>query len=174
MNSELFYYGLLHLGLSVLLSVFVLYFTFSRVTGYFKKKYNFSYDNIAYAIFIAGLIFSVGFLFEGINQPMLSAIRFTRGDPHFTGNVFLECSKFVAIFLVIGLVFSLIITFISVYLFTILTKMFDEFHELKKGNVAVGIILAAVIITMAYICRDSLVSILESFIPYPEHNSFNG
>ena len=59
MNSELFYYGLLHLGLSVLLSVFVLYFTFSRVTGYFRKKYNFGHDNIAYAIFIAGLIFSV-------------------------------------------------------------------------------------------------------------------
>ncbi|HEY6162131.1 MAG TPA: DUF350 domain-containing protein [Bacteroidia bacterium] len=167
MNTELFYYGLLQLGLSILLSVFVLYFTFSRVTRFFKRKHNFTFDNVAFAIFISGVIFSVGYLFEGINQPILMVIRFLKADPHFKGAVFFEAGKYVGLFLVIGLVFALSVSAIAVYFFTILTRLIDEFEELKNGNVAVGIILAAVIITVSFICRDSLVSILEAFIPYP-------
>src|ERR1051326_9628320 len=85
MNTELFYYGLLQLGLSILLSVFVLYFTFSRVTRFFKRKFNFTFDNVAFAIFISGVIFSVGYLFEGINQPILMVVRFLKADPQFKG-----------------------------------------------------------------------------------------
>ena len=173
MNTELFTYGLLHLGLSVLLSVFVLYMTFSQVTRYFKKKFQFAWDNTAFAIFISGLIFSVGYLFEGVNQPMLSAISFIRGNAHLGGSVFLECSKYVGLFLFIGMIFSVIVSLTSIYLFTILTKMFDEFAEISKGNVAVSIILTTVIVTMSFICRDSLISILESFIPYPDHTNFS-
>jgi hypothetical protein len=174
MNTELFYYGLLHLGLSVLLSVFVLYFTFSRVTRFFKRKYNFTYDNVAFTIFISGLIFSVGFIFEGIHQPMMTVIGFLKNDPDLHGYVFFESAKYVALFLVIGLLFTGIVTFVSIYFFTILTHMIDEFEELKNGNVAMGIVLATVVITVSYLCRDSLITILESFIPYPNRTNFMG
>jgi uncharacterized membrane protein YjfL (UPF0719 family) len=174
MNPELFYYGLLHLGLSVLISVFVLYLTFSRVTRYFKRKFDFSYDNVAFTIFISGLIFSVGYIFEGVHQPMMTVINFLRHDPQLKGSIFFEASKYVALFLVVGLFFTGIVTFVSIYFFTVLTHMIDEFDELKRGNVAVGIVLATVIVTVSLLCRDSLVTILESFIPYPDRTNFMG
>jgi hypothetical protein len=174
MNTELFYYGLLHLGLSVLLSVFVLYFTFSRVTRFFKRKYNFAYDNVAFTIFISGLIFSVGYLFEGIHQPMMTVIGFLKTDPQLKGSVFFEASKYVGLFLVVGLLFTGLVITVSIYFFTVLTHMIDEFEELRNGNVAMGIVLATVIITVSFLCRDSLVTILESFIPYPERTNFMG
>lgn len=53
--------------------------------------------------------------------------------------------------LILGLVFAAVSIFMGVRLFDKLTKGIEEMEELKRGNVAVGILLAAVVITIANI-----------------------
>lgn len=53
--------------------------------------------------------------------------------------------------LILGLIFAAVAIFLGVRLFDKLTKGIDEMEELKRGNVAVGILLAAVVITIAEI-----------------------
>lgn len=53
--------------------------------------------------------------------------------------------------LVLGLLFAALAIFMGVRLFDRLTKGIEELEELKRGNVAVGVLLAAVVITIANI-----------------------
>jgi len=53
--------------------------------------------------------------------------------------------------LILGLLFAALAIFMGVRLFDRLTKGLEEIEELKRGNVAVGILLAAVVITIANI-----------------------
>ncbi|MBX7227849.1 MAG: DUF350 domain-containing protein [Chitinophagales bacterium] len=168
MNNELFFNGILHLGLSLILGIFVLYFAFSRVTKYMIKKYEFTYDNVAFALFISAIIFSVGFLLSATTQPILSVIRIIKMNP--AENIYFESAKYIGLFLFIGIAVTLIVNGIAIYFFTSLTKQINEFLELKNNNVAIGIIMSVVIITISVMTRDGLISIMEAFIPFPTSN----
>ena len=58
--------------------------------------------------------------------------------------------------LILGLVFAAFSIFLGVRLFDRLTKDVDELEELRRGNVAVGILLAAVVITIANIVQSGV------------------
>lgn len=170
MNNELFFYGILHLGLSLLLGIFVLYFAFNRVTKFLTKKYEFKFDNIAFALFISAIIFSVGYLLSATTQPILSVIRILKMSPN--ANIFWETSKYIGLFLFIGIAVTLIVNGVAIYFFTALTRQINEFMELKNNNIAVGIIIAVVIITISVMVRDGLISVMEAFIPFPQNSNF--
>jgi hypothetical protein len=48
-----------------------------------------------------------------------------------------------------------------------LTKHVDEVGELKNNNLAVAILLTTIIISITIISRDSLVFLIELFLPQP-------
>jgi hypothetical protein len=41
-------------------------------------------------------------------------------------------------------------------------------EEIRKGNIAVALIAAAILVVISLFVRDSVVFLLESMIPYPE------
>lgn len=170
MNNELFFYGILHLGLSLFLSIFALYFTFTIITKYLRRKYEFSYDNIAFALFVGAIIFSAGYLLSSVTQPIMSTIRVLRSHHDATSNIYMDSAKYIGLFLFIGASGAAVINFVSVSLFMFLTKQINEFEELKKNNIAIGIITSIIIITVSLIAKDSLISIMEAFVPFPQVN----
>jgi uncharacterized membrane protein YjfL (UPF0719 family) len=52
---------------------------------------------------------------------------------------------------IVGGVSLAIVAPIAIKIFDIMTKDIDEIAELKKGNVAIGLVLAAVILGMSFI-----------------------
>ena len=53
-------------------------------------------------------------------------------------------------------------------MFTYMTNKINEFDEIRKNNIAVGIITATLVISISIIIKESIYLLLESFVPYPE------
>lgn len=64
--------------------------------------------------------------------------------------------------LVVGLALAMGAVYIGLKMFDRLTKGIDEWDEIKKGNVAVGILLAAVIISIANVVQSGVGSLLAN------------
>jgi uncharacterized membrane protein YjfL (UPF0719 family) len=58
--------------------------------------------------------------------------------------------------LVISVITAALVTFLSIWLFDKTTRDIDEWTELRKGNVAVGLVLASIIVGVGIILRPGL------------------
>jgi uncharacterized membrane protein YjfL (UPF0719 family) len=58
--------------------------------------------------------------------------------------------------LVISIVTAAVAAYLSIWLFDKTTRNIDEWNELRKGNVAVGIVLGAIVIGVGIILRPAL------------------
>lgn len=58
--------------------------------------------------------------------------------------------------LIVAIILSAIVAFLSFYLFQWLTRDLDEWEELRQANAAVGIVLAAFLLAAAMILRPAL------------------
>src|SRR5512143_1775597 len=58
--------------------------------------------------------------------------------------------------LVISIISAAIVAYLSVWLFDRATRGIDEWAELRKGNIAVGIVLGAVIFGVAIVLHPAL------------------
>ena len=57
---------------------------------------------------------------------------------------------------------------LGTFLFTKLTRNVDEMEEIRKGNVAPAIVLAAVMVVLALMTAPGLEMALEGLIPMPQ------
>jgi uncharacterized membrane protein YjfL (UPF0719 family) len=64
--------------------------------------------------------------------------------------------------LILAVVLAVIAQYIAIKVFNRMTKGIDEFAEIKKGNVAVGVIMASVLISVSTIIAGGVAGI---FIP---------
>ena len=172
MKKKIFYYGLLELGISILLGVLVLYISYRVVDKLIRKKYNIEINNTAYAIFCSSVLFSVAYLISGVKAPILNSVRMIQDQANYDGIILLDGLKYTGIFLAIILIVITLVNLLSILLFTLMTKNINEFEEIKKNNIAVSIITAIVIVSISLLTKDSLYLILESFVPYPEIPNF--
>ena len=172
MNEKIFKYGLLELGTSILIGLLVLYISYRVIDKLIRQKHGIKNTNTAYAIFCSGVLFSVAYLISGIKAPILNSVRMIQDQANYDGIILLDGFKYTGLFLAIILIVITIVNFLSIFLFTLMTKDIKEFEEIKNNNIAVSIITAVVIISISLLAKDSLYLILESFVPYPEMPNF--
>jgi uncharacterized membrane protein YjfL (UPF0719 family) len=58
--------------------------------------------------------------------------------------------------LVVAVVLSAIAAYLAFYLFQWFTRRLDEWEELRRGNAAVGLVLGAIVISVAIVLRPAL------------------
>jgi len=172
MNQSVFFYSLIELGVSIFLGVMLLYITFRILEKFVREKYKIELNNVAYAIFISSVLFSVAFLVSGIKGPILNSLKLIQDQPGYDGIIFIDALKYTSLFLVVIVIAIALVNLISISLFTLMTKDINEFEEIKNNNIAVSIITSVIIISISLLAKDSLYLLLESFVPYPEIRSF--
>ena len=64
--------------------------------------------------------------------------------------------------LVVGLIFAAASIYIGVRVFDRFTKGIDEMEELRRGNVAIGVLLAAVVVTVAIIVQSGVAGLTDA------------
>lgn len=69
--------------------------------------------------------------------------------------------------LVLGIVFALVAVYMGIRVFDRFTKGVDEIQELKRGNVAVGILLASVVFAIATVVRTGVDGVTTAFFGLP-------
>ena len=165
MNSKIAILGLVEIISSISIGVIILSVTYTLLKRYGKRKFDVSHDNLSYSIFVASVLFGVGYMVSGVIQPIISSFRVlstTELDYHFM-LVFLGYGF---IYILIAYVFGLIVSLSGIFLYSNLTPI-DEFQQIKNNNIGVALIVSAIIITLILMSRGGVMLIIESIIPYP-------
>ena len=161
MNTELFYYAIAEIGISIFIGISLLFFTYKLIDKFIKRKFDIKLDNISYSIFSSSILFSVAYLISGIKAPILTSLRLISENPKYDGTLLLDGLKYTLLFLLIVVIAIAFINFLSVKLFTLMTKSINEFEEISKNNIAVSILTATIIISISLLVKDSLYLLLE-------------
>ncbi len=170
MNWLLFISGAVQILLSLVLGVLFIYLAFlafSRLTRGIDGLAELANNNISGAIVNGSIILSIVYLMRNALEPAILILTNTMRDPNAEAGTYLRTAWI--IFLQIGV--TAILGFLSMYvalqLFIRLTRDLNEFDEVRKNNIAVGILMGVVIFCIAMLVQPGIRTLLDALIPFP-------
>lgn len=170
MNSQLFTLALFEIILALLVSVLIIYLSYSILHRIFFKADDIQGNNTAFKIFLAGIILSIGLILSEIVPSITNLLRLaTTQDTQIEMSTVL---KYSALYLLIGFLASVIINAAVFLLFSLLTRGINEFKEIQENNVSIAVLVAATLVSITLIVKDSIALLVSSMIPYPEVTNF--
>lgn len=162
MNYFIFFQAII----AFLMGIISLFLVYKVLNIYLKRVFNIVEMNNAYAILQVGILLSASILVSSIVGPGMNAIRFL--NQNMTNIASISSSMgYIFIFLLIGLIFSLLVIAGGILVLFQLTNV-NEWEEIKKDNLPTALISAALIVGLSLIMRDHVASVCEMLIPYPE------
>lgn len=159
--------GIIQLVIAIILAVIALYIGFSvlgRITKGIEAEKEIARGNAAVGILVASVFIAIGIVVQsgvaGVSKGLSTA--FNAGD-------LLSLQGIMPIVLailqlILGIVLAIAAIYLALNVLDRLTKGIEEFEELKKGNVAVALEMAGVIITTAIIIQSGVMGISSALI----------
>lgn len=167
MNEKLALLSLIELLSALSCGVVILYVTFRLLRVYGSKKLGIDQYNTAYMVFVAAVLFSVGFTMSGIVNPILSYFRIMSDQDISVMNLFLSYIATGGAYISIAYILTILVISLGVGLYTFMTPL-KEVQGLKENNIGVSIVLAAIVIVLSLMCKDGIILLIESIVPYPQ------
>jgi uncharacterized membrane protein YjfL (UPF0719 family) len=158
--------GLIQLVIAILFAVVALYIGF-LVLGWITKDIDeekeLAKGNAAVGILVASVFIAIALVVQsgvsglsvGINRAM--SIGIFTGDGIFTVVIAI-------VQLLLGIILAIGAIYLALNILDRLTKGVEEFAELKKGNVAVALEMAGVIIAVAVIIQTGVIGITTAIL----------
>ena len=158
--------GLIQLLVAIIFAVVALYAGF-LVLGWITKgideEKELAKGNAAVGILVASVFIAIALVVQsgvsglsvGINKAL--SIGIFSGDGIFTVVI-------AVLQLFLGIVLAVSSIYLALYILDRLTKGVEEFEELKKGNIAVALEMAGVIIAVAVIIQTGVIGITTSIL----------
>ncbi len=152
--------GLIQLVIAIILAVVALYIgfsVFSRITKGMDEEKELMKGNPAVGIIIASIFFAIALVVQsGIAGISVGIMKALAGD----------WLAIVAslIQLILGIILAIGAIYLALNILDRLTKGVDEFEEIKKGNVAVALMMAGVIVSTALIIQSGVIGITSALL----------
>lgn len=165
MNYNIALLGLIEIISAITIGIFMLAVTFKIMQWVGRRHYRIEQSNLAYGIFTACIMFSVGFMINEVIQPLISSFRLMDQ----TTSSFSLALQYIgqgAVYIAIAFVASIVIGLLSTYLYALLTPI-NEFEEIRNNNVGVAIIVGTIVIVLTLLTKSGVGLLIESIIPYP-------
>ena len=143
-----------------------LFTVYKVLESYLKKQFEVTELNMAFSVFLTGILLATANLLSSVVSPAMNAIRFLTQDS-LSVAAGASSAIYIISFLLIGLIASLLVTWGGVTIFFQVTKV-DEMEELKKNNAATALVTAAFVLGISIVLRDYVGHLCESLVPYPE------
>ena len=158
--------GLVQLVIAIIFAVVALYIGFavlSKITKGIDEEKELAKGNVAVGILVASVFVAIALVVQsgvsglsvGINKAVSMGILSIDGLLAI-GVAFIQ--------LIIGIVLAVGAIYLALYILDKLTTGVEEFEELKKGNIAVAIEMAGVIIAVAVIIQSGVIGITAAII----------
>lgn len=158
--------GIIQLVIAIILAVVALYIGFSvlgKITKGIDEEKEIAKGNVAVGILVASVFIAIGIVVQsgvsgisiGISQAMKAGIMSGTGIAIIVVSI---------VQLILGIVLAIVAIYLALNILDKLTKEIEEFEELKKGNVAVALEMAGVIITVAIIIQSGVLGITAALI----------
>lgn len=147
--------GITQLVIAVILAVVTLYMGFSvfgKMTKGIDEEKELAKNNIAVGILSASIFISIAIVVQsgiaGISIGLVNAVE---------GEIYSLVISIIQ--LILGIVLAIAAIYLAVNIFDRLTKEIDEFKEIEKGNIAVALEMAGIIIAVAIIIQSGVLGI---------------
>ena len=158
--------GLIQLVISIIFAVVALYIGFAvlgKITRGIDEEKELAKGNVAVGILVASVFVAIALVVQsgvsglsvGINKALNTGILSIDG---------MLMVGIALIQLVLGFVLAVGAIYLALYILDKLTKGVEEFEELRKGNVAVAVEMAGVIIAVAVIIQSGVIGITAAII----------
>ena len=165
MNRDIIILGLIEIVSALTIGIFLLALTYKIVQWVGRKYYGIENYNLAYSIFTATIMISVGLMASSVLQPLISSFRLLdKGS-----NSFVLAMKFLgtgASYIAIAYSVAILIGLVSTFLYSKLTPI-NEFEEIRENNVGVALMISSIIITLTLLTKSGVELLIEAIIPYP-------
>jgi uncharacterized membrane protein YjfL (UPF0719 family) len=133
---------------------------FDKLTEGIEEMKELQKGNVAVAILLGAIIFSIANVVEGGVSGLTTSIV--------PGLTLMELSAALLIGvvnLVVGVVLAILSIYVAISILDKITVGIDEFKELRRGNVAVAILMAAVVFAVSFVIRGAVVSMAGALSP---------
>jgi uncharacterized membrane protein YjfL (UPF0719 family) len=158
--------GLVQLIIAVIFSVIALYIGFkilAKITKNIDQEKELAKGNPAVGIIVAAVFVAIALVVQsgvsglsvGINKAASVGLLSLDGLLAI-GVAFIQ--------LIIGIVLAIAAIYLALYILDKLTGREDEFDEIKKGNVAVALEMAGVIIAVAVVIQSGVIGITAALM----------
>ena len=166
MEQSLFKSTLTQFGVFMLITIIIVSVTFWFIKHFIFKKNKMEEYNSAYSITCSGLIFSMFYVMSGLIIPVTSTLKLLENDG--VWNYALEVSKYLSLFILIGMISVFIIYFVSIRLLSYFSKGILIFNEIKENNIGQSVLIFVILFSFSLMMKDVIITLISSFVPYPE------
>ncbi len=158
--------GIGQLVIAIILAVVALYIGFyvlGKITKGMEEEKEIAKGNAAVGILVASVFIAIGIVIQsgvaGVSTGTSKALKI--GIQSLDGIAAVGAS---VLQLILGIVLAIAAIYLALNILDRLTKGVVVFEELKKGNVAVALVMAGVIITTAIIIQEGVLGITAALI----------
>ena len=167
MNSKLTLLAIIEILSALSMGVAIMATTYLLLKYIGKKRYDINQNNQAFGIFMASILFSVGYLVSSVIHPLLSLFRILSTKDNSTVHLLFSFMCYGALYIFMAYIVALIVCWLGIVIYNYITPI-DEIQELKNNNIAVALVVGSIIITLSLMTHDGVELLIESFIPYPD------
>ena len=160
MSLETAVIGIIQLVIAIILAVVALYIGFSvlgKITKGIDEEKEIAKGNAAVGILVASVFIAIAIVVQSGVAGVSSGISKTLASMNTGLDIFPLIASIIQ--LILGIVLAIAAIYLALNMLDKLTKGIDEFEELKKGNVAVALEMAGVIIAVAIIIQSGVLGI---------------
>lgn len=153
--------GLFQLFLSVILAVLALYVAFTvfhKITRNIDEIRELSKGNVALGVLIAILFIATGLVVQSGVQGVVLGLGQASADGIFTPDGIIDVTMTI-VQLILGVLLAIGSIYLSLRIFDRMTGKAGEFEEIKKGNLAMAIVLSGMILAIAVIIHSGVIGI---------------
>lgn len=158
--------GLVQLIIAIIFAVVALYIgfsTMSKITKNMDEEKELAKGNVAVGIIVASVFVAIALVVQSGVSGLSVGIGKAASVGFFSVDGLLAIgAAFVQ--LILGIVLAIAAIYLALNILDKLTKGVDEFEEIKKGNVAVALMMGGVIIAVAVIIQSGVLGITAALV----------
>lgn len=176
MHLVLLISGIVEIIISLLLGVLFIYAVFkvfSALTRGIDELQELKRKNTAVGILISAMFISVTFIIKSAMDPALMVFTNTLRNPDAGISNYIQTAGIMFSHFIVSGILGFAAIFLALQVFIWLSRDLDEIEELKNNNIAVGVLMAAVVFCVALLIQPGIKTLLDALIPYPDIMSRN-
>lgn len=157
-------------GLSVFLSIFMVFWSyksFAQVQTSFDTEEELKKGNVAVALLLASLMVAASLIMKKSLYPVTSTITVYLSSPVDSGVPLWKLIMYCLGHLLFGFVITVGSIELSLRVFEKLSADIDEDAEIAKGNTAIAVVMAGVILVTSSYLQEGVSSLTKALIPRP-------
>jgi len=170
MNLILFITGIVQIALSLIVAIFLIYFAskvFRKLISGINEAEELKKNNISVAILNGSIVLALILVIKKSIDSSITIFGNTLRNPDAVFSTYLDSGLIMLGHIVLGGVIAFSTIYIALQIFMWLTSDLDELKEIKENNIAVGILLGIIIVSIALLLQPGIVTVLDSLIPFP-------